>query len=113
MSELMINRGVRSHRNSLSKLQFGPFLLISSLIVFVCLITVITLMFSTRQVTKGYVLSKLDAQNQTLVKEGEQRQMQISEVRSLDYLQSSPQIANMVRPNTVVFLGSDTAIASR
>jgi len=70
-------------------------------------------MFSTSQVTKGYVLSKLDAQHQNLIKESEHKEMQISEVRSLDYLQSSNQIARMVRPNAVVFVGSDTAIASR
>ncbi len=103
MLQNTLNRGLNSRRN----------FLVSSLVVFVVLITVITLMFSTRQVTKGYVLNKLDAQHQRLVMESEQREMQISEVRSMDYLKGSPQIANMRRPDTIVFLNADTAIASR
>lgn len=113
MSQLILNNGVNARRSFFSKFQFGSYFLISSLILFVALITITTLVFSTRQVTKGYVLNKLDAQHQDLIKESEHKEMQISEVRSLDYLQSSQQVARMIRPNAVVFLASDTAIASR
>lgn len=112
MPQLIMNNGL-SRRNLLMRLTFGPYFLIGSLILFVVLITVITLMFSTRQVTKGYVLNKLDAEYQQLVKMSEQKEMQISQVRSLDYIQNSPQLTGMVRPGNVVYLSSETAIASR
>lgn len=93
---------------------FGPYFLVFSLIAFVVLITVVTLMFSTRQVTKGYVLNRLDDEHQELLRLSEQKQMQISEVRSLDFIKDSGRIDHMVNPGQVVFVGAaDMAIASR
>lgn len=112
MSQLILNNGI-SPRNFLLRLTFGPYFLMGSLVLFVVLITVITLMFSTRQVTKGYVLNKLDAEHAKLIQESEQREMQISQVRSLDFIESSEQIKRMVRPGVVVYMNGDTAIASR
>lgn len=112
MPQLVINRGINSY-NRKNVLQFGPYFLVVSLIVFVVLITVIALMFSAKQVTKGYVLNKLEAEHQVLVKEGEQNEMQISQVRSLNFIQDSSKVRSMVRPNQVVFLNGESSIASR
>jgi len=80
----------------------------------VVLVTIITLMFSTNQVTKGYALNRLEAEHQDLVKEGERNEMEISQVRSLNYIQNSSKVRSMRRPGQVVFVsGGDTAIASR
>lgn len=94
-------------------MEVGPYFLVSSLVIFVVLITVVTLMFSTRQVTKGYVLNELESQHQDLVKQSEQREMEISTVRSLQFIQDSKRARRMVRPGNVVYVSAEAAIASR
>jgi len=84
-----------------------------SLITFVVLITVITLVFSTRQVTKGYVLNKLESQHQELIKKSEQSEMLISKARSLNFIQESTRVQAMVKPPQIVFVDGESAIASR
>lgn len=81
--------------------------------MFVVLVTVITLMFSTRQVTKGYVLNKLDNMHDDLIRESERQEMKISQVRALGYLEQSSKVQSMRRPATVVYFGADGNIASR
>jgi len=94
-------------------MQFGPYFLVGSLILCVALITVLTLMFSARQVTKGYVLSQLEAEHQELMREGEAKDMKISQVRALNYIEESARVSIMVKPGQVAFVSGDTAIASR
>jgi cell division protein FtsB len=93
--------------------ELGPYFLVVSLVAFVILITVITLVSSTRQVTKGYVLNSLEAKHQELTKGNEVREMEISQVRSLSYVQGLPKVRRMVRPDEVVFINSDSSIASK
>lgn len=117
MPQLVLARGTRYRSNLLTKslknLQFGPYFLIGSLVVFVSLITVLTLMFSARQVTKGYVLNQLEAEHQVLMRESEAKDMQISQVRSLNFIEESSKVSTMVKPGQVAFVSGDTAIASR
>ena len=117
MSQLILSRG-NTYRKSfiarfMPKVELGPYFLIASLVTFVVLITVITLVSSTRQVTKGYVLNSLEAQHNELVKSNEVRDMEISQVRSLSYLQSHQKIKRMVRPNEIVFINADNSIARK
>lgn len=117
MSQLVLNRGT-TYRKSVFKrffpnIELGPYFLMASLIFFVALITVSTLVFSTRQVTKGYALNRMEAIHQELVKDSEVKDMQISTVRSLNYIQQSSKVKSMVQPRSIVYLSSDTAIASR
>lgn len=117
MSQLVLTRSSHFKRpfvsRILSRFELGPYFLISSLLLFVVMMTVMTLVFSTRQVTKGYVLNSLDAEHQELVQELEVNEMQISQVRSLKYMENSPKVNSMVKPNQIVYLNGETAIASR
>ena len=117
MSQLILNRGDSFQKNLFSKalrsFRMGPYFLVSSLVLFVALVTVITLMFSTRQVTKGYVLGKLESEQQELVKTSEASNLLISQARSLSNIQNSPKVRSMRRPNTLVYVQSQTEIASR
>ena len=116
MSQLILSRGVASKKNLLSRIvsnvEFGPYFLVVSLVMFVVLVTVITLMFSTQQVTKGYVLNQLEAEQRTLLSESERREKQVAEVRSLRHIESSPRVQAMRNPSRVVYLSGDTVIAS-
>lgn len=117
MSQLVLARGEAYNKNFLSKIfrnfHAGPYFLLSSLVLFVVLVTVITLMFSTRQVTKGYVLNKLEGEHQDLIKQREEQNMRISQAKSLSNIQNSPKVKSMRKPDMVVFVGGDTEIASR
>lgn len=97
----------------LENFQFTTGFAVFSLMMFMAITTIIALTFSTRQVTKGYVLNKLDDQYQELVKEVEHQEMQISEVRSLDYIKNSPQLYGMQKPNEIVYMGGTSSLASR
>jgi hypothetical protein len=116
MSQLVLFRGVNYRRSLIqkfySKISLGPYFLIGSLIVFVALITVITLIFSARQVTKGYVFDSLENHHQDVVKQNEQIDMQISNVRSMLYIQNSNKVNSMRRPSQIVFVNGATPIAS-
>lgn len=117
MSQLILARGSTYRKNIFKRLipdiEIGPYFLVFSLIVFVILVTVLTLVFSTRQVTKGYVLNKLEAEHDKLIKQSEQNEMQISKVRALKYLEDSAKVRKMMRPSQIVFIGEDETIASR
>lgn len=117
MSQLILARG-NTYRKSpfrmvFPKIEFGPLFLVGSLLLFVALITISTLTFATRQVTKGYALSALDDKHQGLVNDSEVIDMKISTVRSLNYIQKTPKYQAMVQPRVIVFLNTDTAIAKR
>lgn len=117
MSQLILSRGIEYRRSIIKRLfpnlELGTPFLIASLIIFVSLITVITLIFSARQVTKGYVLNSLESQHQDVVKESERMDMQISTVRSLNYIQNSSKVKSMVKPAQIVFASGETAIAKK
>lgn len=117
MPQLILSKGSRARLNILKKIfpdiELSPYFLVISLVTFVVLITVITLVFSTRQVTKGYVLNLLESQHQDLVKENEIKDMEISQVRSLNFIQSSSKVRRMVKPDVIVYFDGDTAIAKR
>jgi len=114
MSQLVLERGVSSNAFSklLKRFKFGPYFLIASFVCVVSMITVLTLTFSARQVTKGYVLSQLEVENRSLLKESDKVDMMISDVKALSYIRSSNKVASMVRPNVVVYTADQTALAS-
>jgi len=117
MSQLVLERGnslkMPFWARFISRLSLGPYFLVFSLIAFSVLVTVITLIFSTRQVTKGYVLNSLDDKKQSLVMELEVNDMEISKVKSLSYIENSAKVDSMVRPRDIVFLEGEVALASR
>ena len=117
MSQLILSRGISNRRNFIIRFiqnfELSVYFLLVSLVVFVALITVVTLLFSTRQVTKGYVLDSLEVQHQGLTKESEVKDMQISSVRSLNYIEESSKVRRMVKPRGIVYIDADTALAKR
>jgi len=97
----------------LANVNFTPYLIVASLILIVAAITVTTLIFSTKQVTKGYVLNALDAETQKLIKEQEVYDMEISKLRALNDIKKSSKVEAMVYPRDIAFVNGDTALAKR
>ncbi len=112
MSQLVLERGTTFRRSLIKRLiparvfefKLSPYFLIVSLVVSVCLITLITLMSSTNEITKGYTLDKLDDEQQELVKQREIKDMKLSQVRALDAIRSSNKVQGMVRPNNIAYV---------
>lgn len=118
MSQLVLTKssdlrqGIRKTMFGL-KLEVGPSMLIVSLIVFVCLISVVTLMHSTKEVTKGFFMSSLEEQREGLVRSYEVQTMKLAEATSLSAIQSSDKYKRMVKPRGITYVYADGAIASR
>ena len=114
MSQLILERGVKSNVIAIFAKRFnvGPYFLAGSFITVISMITVITLTFSARQVTKGYVLSQLEVDNQSLLKEADKIDMQIADVKALSYIRSTGKVAGMVRPNVVAYTLDISSVAS-
>jgi len=118
MSQLILSGGTNFKRNFVNKFlknfQAGPYFLMGSLVLFVGLTVVVTLMFSAQQITKGYVLNSLEAEHQELIRSGEKKDMDISKVRSLKFIQESGKVKSMIRPPEVAFVSnSGIVVASR
>lgn len=94
-------------------INIGPAFLIFLLILMVSLISVMTLMFSTKEITKGYTLKKLEAEHEQLLRDNEAKNMHVAEVRALASIKSSLKAQTMVIPGKVVYFRGDTAIAKR
>jgi len=98
----------------IKKIVLNDAMLFVMLLFLVSLITVVTLLSSTSHVTKGYVLTELDEEYNLLVQESEHREMQISEVRSLDYIRNSAHLNYMISNTEITYIGvGDSVIASR
>jgi len=111
MSQLILERGVKSNSITrfVKRFNVGPYFLVGSFVCVVAMITVLTLTFSARQVTKGYVLTQLEVANQSLLKESDKMDMKISDVKSLSYIRSTNKVASMVRPSTVAYTVDKTS----
>lgn len=121
MSQLVLERGA-SYRKSLLRrivpawlldFKLSPYFLVVSLVVFVCLLTLTTLIFATNEVTKGYMLNRLDSEQQELVKEREIKDMQLSKVRALDSIKNTSKVSKMSRPKSVAYIHGETVVVSR
>ncbi len=112
MSQLVLERGTTFRRSLIKKLlpsrafqfKLSPYFLLVSLVVSVCLITLITLMSSTNEITKGYTLDKLDDEQQELIKQREIKDMKLSQVRALDSIRGSRKVRNMVNPGNIAYV---------
>ena len=118
MSQLILTRGSQLRKGTRKsilpiRLKFNPNMLIASLVVFVCLISLVTLMHATKEVTKGFVLTSLEVERVDLLRNYEVRTMQIAEVSSLHAIQNTPKFQSMVRPRNVVYIHTESALAKR
>jgi hypothetical protein len=109
---LELNPQIRSANKSIVE-KYGSFLTIFILVLSVACVTVVTLMYSTKQVTKGYVINSLESENQLLVREMEVLDMKLNDERSLQNISSSSKISKMVNPSVVVYVKAESSIASR
>ncbi len=109
---LELNPQIRSANKSIYE-KYGSFLMVFVLVLSVAMVTVVTLMYSTKQVTKGYTINSLERENQILVREMEILDMKLNDERSLKSINESPKLAQMVNPGAIVYVKAENSIASR
>lgn len=93
--------------------QIGPVFFIFTAILFVAFLSIITLVFSTRGVTKGYVLRDLESKRQVLLRQNEIALTQVAQVQALSGLVDSEKISHMIPARRITFMRGETALASK
>ena len=108
------NAATSMRKETLSKkVEAGVTSLIFVVIVLIAVISLIFLSHSNRNATKGYALKNLEIQRLELLTENEVWDMEISQVKSLDSIQSDPKILSMIKADTPMYVRGDSAIAKR
>ncbi len=95
------------------KFHIRPAVFVISIVAVIAVSTVMTLIFSTRGVTKGYVLRDLQFKRQALVRENEVMTMQLAQAQSLHSVVTNDILFSMRPAKNVIHLGGGSSIASR
>lgn len=75
-------------------------------------LSLVSLVFTTQEVTKGYVLRGLEANRQSLLREHEVMMMQVARAQALQSIFENRHVASMVEARKIEFVRGDTAMAS-
>lgn len=95
------------------KLDIKPSFFIISIISVIAVSTIMTLVFSTKGVTKGYKLRDLETQSQRLIRQNEVMTMELSQAQSLNSVVNNDVLLHMRPAQKVVYMSGSSAIASR
>lgn len=95
------------------KLDVKPSFFIISIVAAVVISTVMTLVFATKGVTKGYVLRDLEMKSQGLVRQNEVINMQLAQAQSLHSVVTNDILLHMRPAQNVVYMSGSNTIASR
>ena len=90
-------------------------LIIASLLIFVALITIITLFFAGKQVTKGYTIKQLEAERQTLQRDNEIIGSRLAELQAMQQVFITRKARNMhaAPSDKITFIRGDSNLAQR
>ena len=97
------------------KFEINSGLLIASFILFIALITMMTLFFAGKGVTKGYIVKQLEAERQTLIRENDVIGGKLASAQSADSLLLSRRAKTMVKLNEsrITFIRAESNLAQR
>lgn len=93
--------------------EFGPGTVMISLGVIAAVMSLSYLVHFNKVATKGYDLRRLEAERQELLSQYDVKNMKVAEATSLNYIINSDRLNGMRKPGEVIFVRSNTAIASR
>jgi len=93
------------------KLNIGPVATVILMMILIGLMGLLSLTHLNSMSTKGYVINKLEDQQQELVEDGEINDMLLLQARSIKTIESHEFVQNMVQPEYVYYLESITGIA--
>ncbi|MEK7545123.1 MAG: hypothetical protein AAB551_03250 [Patescibacteria group bacterium] len=97
----------------LQSFRFGTAFFVASAVFFVLGLSFITLIFSTHEVTKGYVLRDLESKRQVLLRDNNVISMQVAQAQALQAVYKSPQLTHMRHARNITYMRGETTMASR
>lgn len=118
MANLLITRhvphfhGMRRHLAS-HPLKIGKHFLMFVMIVMAGIMSLLYLMQFTDIHTKGYQLRKLEIEREQLQVVQETKQMNLAKVKSLEYVQNSQTVQQMIQVKSPIYLKPENEVASR
>lgn len=97
------------------KLELNAATLFISFLVFIALITMITLLFAGKGVTKGYIVKQLEAERQTLTRENDVIGSKLAGAQSAQSVLLSRKMQSMRRlnDNHITFIRAENNLAQR
>lgn len=93
--------------------EFGPGTVMIGLGVIATVMSLTYLVHFNKVATKGYDLRRLEAERQQLLSQYDVKNMKVAEATSLNHIINSDRLNGMRKPAEVLFVRSNTAIASR
>lgn len=87
-------------RRSISQLVFA-------LLIIIVIISIVFLLNNSESSQKGYLLKQYDVQRNLLIKESRDLISKIIKAQSTQTLESNPQIKEMVKPTTTIYLNTE------
>ncbi|MBI5152126.1 hypothetical protein HZA39_01195 [Candidatus Peregrinibacteria bacterium] len=98
-----------------TKFEISSAVLITSFIIFAALITIMTLSFSGKAVTKGYTIKQLEAQRQTLMRENEVIGAKLAEAQAMQSALTSPRAQTMINltESRITYLRGESNLAKK
>lgn len=93
-------------------LNIGPLTTVIVMMVLIGLMGLVSLTHLNAMSTKGYVINKLEDEQQGLVEDGEINDMLILNARSMKTIEQHQLVQNMAKPEHVYYLESITGIAT-
>lgn len=95
-----------------TRLEFGSSTVIVGLLVIAVGMSLAYLIHFNRVATKGYDLRRLEAARQELMTQYDIKNMKLAEAKSLNTIINSDRISAMRKPNELIFVRGNTALAS-
>lgn len=98
-----------------TKFEVSSAVLITSFIIFAALITIMTLFFSGKEVTKGYTIKQLEAQRQILMRENEIIGAKVASAQAMQAALTSPRAQTMINltEKRITYLRGESNLAAK
>ncbi len=94
------------------RFEFGPGSVMIIMLVAAIALSFAYLAYFNQVATRGYEMTRLEADRQQLLNQYEIKNMKLAEVKSLNAIASSDRVSAMRRPGSVEFVRGDTALAA-
>lgn len=93
--------------------RFSAFSMGSVLVLLAVVMGIFSITSLNEKATKGYLVNKLEAEKQNLVRDGEITDMLNLRARSLETIQTSSVVARMVKADQIVYVTPITVVAQK
>lgn len=108
-----VARAVKNVKGKKIRFEFGPNMVVGSLVVMVVLLSCAYLAHFNQVATKGYDLKRLEAHRQQLLNQYEVKNMQLAQMQSMNNIVKSEKTGSMRRPSQIEYVKGASVLAVR